>query len=225
VPSRNTSPQTRKHSEADAGLERLADAIEELKPGAVEVIGGFDLTPTLITRGITTAGTDTPAAADFALAVVAATDDHSEQIIDKLKGDGFGRLLLWRLDDGSLAGWISVAASRGYFRAPEQLTVDGVTCVLLSVGEPSAAELVARYEAMLADRPALDQQLTELRHQVLTSRDFAIGAEAEIAGLQADVDRFKAALDEVYSSTSWLVIRRGIAPMGKRLKRIGSRSR
>jgi len=74
----------------------------------------------------------------------------------------------------------------------------------------------------------LHRQIDELRHQTLTSRDFAIGAEAEIARLQADCARFKAALDEVYGSTSWLVIRRGVAPLGqrlKRLKRIGSRSR
>jgi len=71
----------------------------------------------------------------------------------------------------------------------------------------------------------LRRQIDELRHQTLTSRDFAIGAEAEISHLQAERESFRAALDEVYSSTSWLLIRRGVAPLGKRLKRLAGRNR
>lgn len=221
MPSRNISQPA--DPGATVGIARLAQAIEELKPGAVEVVGGLDLVPALVARGVSITSADAPVGGEAALVVAAATDD--EQVVERVTNARSGRVLFWRSDQGSLAALISVAACRGYFRAAEQPMIPGITCVLLTSGELPAVELVARYEAALADRPELDRELAELRHQVLTSRDFAIGAEAEIAHLQAERDRYKQALEAVYTSTSWLLIRRGIAPIGKRLKGIASRNR
>ena len=147
--------------------------------------------------------------------------------------------------DPSTPRWAAAFAERGFFRRLDaDFTVVAPWAVVFERGTPSARDIAFRYELLLqrvatelarierhggghadGSDAEVQREVAELRHHVLTSRDFAIGAEAEIARLQAECQRYKEALEAVYTSTSWLVIRRGIAPIVKRLKGITRRGR
>jgi hypothetical protein len=129
----------------------------------------------------------------------------------------------------SNAGWAAAFAERDYFRRIDvDLNVTGSWVALFESGSMSVRDLVFRYESELEpiqsevmakravvidQRGKLDAEtdgdtqklITELRHQILTSRDFAIGAEAELARLRAERDRLQSLVAEIYASARWRV--------------------
>jgi hypothetical protein len=199
--------------------ELLADAIVAAAPEPVTVVGDdIGLVEALARQGVPVAGADEAQAGPAALAVVHAPDRRIDEVLAKVGADA-PRVLLWREGETPVADWVSGAAAAGYFRSADQpRAVNGMTCVLLEAAQPALPELVAGYEALLTGYAELERQLRFLDHQLLTSRDHAIGAEGEIAQLHARHRELEDRIEELLATTTWRVGTTMIGPLG-RLKR------
>lgn len=199
--------------------ERLAAAIAELAPKTVTILGDEPaLTTALLLHGQTVEPhTRSPITSE--LVVVAAGAGRVDALAPL--GPEVVHVLAWRADDGSLGEVVATAATRGYFRSANQIDVDGVSCVLLDARERTLAQLVAQYEMLLVHQPDLAAQVRDLRHELLTSRDHAIGAEAEIAHLRNLRHDQELRIEEIYDSTSWRVGLRIVSPLGKVKRALG----
>lgn len=146
-----------------------------------------------------------PADAQTALDAVSAATDRV--VFASTPGAGAAHASLVTPSD-----WVAAFAERGFFRRTD-VTLDFWTpwTILFERSDLQPRDIVHRYEVTLAaletevreKRAALAaadseagqrqadvaEQLTEARHQVLTTRDHVIGLEAEAAQLQAEVER------------------------------------
>ncbi|MCW2540741.1 MAG: methyltransferase protein [Frankiales bacterium] len=133
--------------------------------------------------------------------------------------------------------WAAAFAERQYFRRTDlDLDLPAAWVALFERDSPSLRDLAFRYESALqplqdelaskqatvlphspsADVDTITQQgLDELRHQILTSRDFAMGAEAEIARLRSERDELRALVSEIYGSTRWRVGDQVLNPLSR----------
>lgn len=206
--------------------DRLARGVALLSPDSVLVTGDGSehtlLNAALQARGITV-GSATDAPGEQApprvavLALVRAGADLAAALSHL--SDGVGRVLIWAAGDVPVGPWARTAATLGYFRsarrAPE---IRGASCLLVEGDKPTAAELADRYEAILDVAPDAADQIRALRHQLLTSRDHAVGTEAEIARLREKQADLEADIAEILATTTWRVGTRVISPLG-RIKR------
>ena len=201
--------------------ERVGRVVAGMRPKSVTVVGdGSSLTTALLAHGLTVEPRDGTTPASTELVVVSPIAGQVHEVLAVLGAD-VARVLIWRVDDGSLGELVSAAATRGYFRSTEQPRVDGVTCVLLDAGERTLPQLVAHYEALLSDQPILERKLRELHHQVLTGRDHAIGAEAEIAQMRARYHMPEQPITEIHGSASWRLGPRIVGVLRKLKRHLG----
>jgi hypothetical protein len=196
--------------------ERLAEAIAALAPASVALIGDdIQLAEALTARGLVVIRGDEAQASSAALAVVRAHPPHVDEVLGKLDPD-VRRVLLWHEGDVPVTEWASAAGGAGYFRSADPApNVRDATCLLVDAGQPATVELVTRYEALLSGAPDLDAELRRLRHRLLTSRDHAIGAEAEISRLRNVQSTLEGRIAELYATTTWRVGTRLIGPLGR----------
>ena len=193
-------------------IDRLARAIADLEPKSVLVVddpGG--LAAALATLGVevTPRGGAVSAPADLAVLT-----DTTAPLPELLAGPlaGVRRLLVWRADGRPLSDVVTVAATHHYFRSPHRSDLADFGGVLLEVGEPSTTDLVARYEAALGSVSALERQITQMRHQLLTARDHAIGTDAELTRLRRAQDQ---RVDELMQTNTWRVGNRIVGPLAR----------
>jgi hypothetical protein len=133
--------------------------------------------------------------------------------------------------------WAASFAERDYFRRTDlDLDLPATWVALFERDSPSLRDLAFRYESALQplqdeltskqsnvlsqSEPAAgdaktQQIIDELRHQILTSRDFAIGAAAEIARLRSERDELRALVSEIYGSTRWRVGDQVLNPLSR----------
>jgi hypothetical protein len=186
---------------AGALVDQFAAAVAELGHDSVRVLGG----QTPLTDALTAKGLTVVPSGEAVFAIVSAGQGGADLAAEDLDSTT-GEILLWRADGAPLGDWIAMLATHGYFRSDEQpITVPGVTCVRLAAGTPTPAELVRRYEALIATQPDRSAELRQLRHDLLTSRDHAIGAEAAIARLRIKEQATQAHVAELRDSTTWRV--------------------
>jgi hypothetical protein len=186
---------------AGALVDQFAAAVAELGHDSVRVLGG----QTPLTDALTAKGLTIVPSGEAVFAIVSAGQGGADLAAEDLDSTT-GEILLWRADGAPLGDWIAMLATHGYFRSDEQpITVPGVTCVRLAAGAPTPAELVRRYEALIAAQPDRSAELRQLRHHLLTSRDHAIGAEAAIAQLRIKQQATQAHVAELKESTTWRV--------------------
>jgi hypothetical protein len=147
------------------------------------------------------------------------------------------------------AAWAAAFAERGFYRRTDlDFEFAGPWTVVFERGTPTVRDVVFRYEQSLAtamadlsDRSArfsrgaqgpfsqdpdvaeLQSQLASLRHQLLVSRDAAIGQEAQVAQLLGEADTLRGRLDEVYRSNTWRMGSRLARPVGGLKRALGSR--
>jgi hypothetical protein len=211
-----TQGSSRTSGSASTPADRLAAAIATLAPASVELTGdGADLVDALSVRGIAVIRSDEAHAPAAELAVVHADAQRVDEALAKINAE-VGRVLLWHEGDIASAAWMTVAASAGYFRTAAVVPhVEGATCVLLEAGQPSVSDVVARYETLLAERQELEAELRNLRHQLLTGRDHAIGAEAEIAQLRAGRQDLEDGVKELLATTTWRVGAKIVGPLAR----------
>ncbi|MDT4939075.1 MAG: hypothetical protein QOG80_2746 [Pseudonocardiales bacterium] len=205
----------RQHAPDPATLvELLARAVARLSAPTVAVIGDQPGLPEALgARGVTVVAIDDAADHPPALAIVRADAAPADEALAKL---GPVRVLAWQSGDVSFGDYVWAAAQAGYFRSTRRMAdVRGATCVLLDAGDPNTTELVNRYETILAGGPELDQELRDLRHELLASRDHAIGAEAELAQLRARQSELLDQISAMYATTTWRVGSAVVAPLGK----------
>ncbi|HSY15559.1 MAG TPA: hypothetical protein VK816_06200 [Jatrophihabitantaceae bacterium] len=147
------------------------------------------------------------------------------------------------------AGWAAGLAERGMFRRTDlDVEFAGPWTAVFERSAVTARDLVHRYEQALSaatgeliganilHRPAggeptpaahseveaqLRREVDQLKHEALASRDFLIGAEAEVAELRAQVLRERAALAEVYSSQTWRLGARIARPLVRARQALG----
>jgi hypothetical protein len=199
--------------------QRVGSVVAAMRPKSVTVVGDeSSLTTALLAHGLTVEPHDRTTPVSTELVVVSPAAGQVDDALAMLGAD-VARVLMWRAEEGSLGELVSEAATRGYFRSAEQPSIDGVTCVLLDAGERTLPQLVAHYEALLSNQPILERKLRELHHQVLTGRDHAIGAEAEIAQLGIRFHEQERRIAEIRASTTWRVGLKIVGPLGK-LKRV-----
>lgn len=194
----------------------IARAVVALGSATVAVVVDADtaLIDALTARGITVVTGDGPVPPGT-VAVVRADRDDLDEVLAKLGAD-VTRVLLWLDGDVDVAQWLAAAAASGYFRSTELLLdVFGVTCVLVVAGELTPAEIVARYETVLAGTPTQAEQLRSLRHELLTSHDHAIGAEAELGRARALNTELDGQIRDIYATTTWRVGSRLVGPLGR----------
>jgi hypothetical protein len=194
----------------------LARAIAVLTPASVAVVGDdIQLAEALVARGLSVTGTDEAQASSATLAVVHVRPAQLDEVLGKLASD-VRRVVLWHEGDVPDTAWLHAAASAGCFRSATAIPqVRGATCALLDVAPVAVPDLVARYEALLSGGPSAQEQLSALRHQLLTSRDHAIGAEAEIAQLRAHQQELEDQIDDLLATTTWRVGTRIVGPVGR----------
>jgi hypothetical protein len=214
VPQSRPLPRRVQHPDPATLVELLARAVARLAPSAVTVVGDQPgLTEALTTRGVVVVALDDAAGQPAVLAIVRADSGPADELLAKL---GPARVLAWQPGDVSFAGYVGAAANAGYFRSTRRMAeVRGASCLLLDAGEPTTDELVSKYETILAGGPDLEQQLRDLQHQLLASRDHAIGAEAELAQLQARQGELLDDISAIYNTTTWRVGTALVAPLGK----------
>lgn len=206
---------------------RVAAYVADLAPKSVAVVGDdAPLTAALLAAGVSAGPAEAATPITAELAVVCCARATADQVFPALR-EGVTRVLLvgCATDDASsapLADWITIAAGRGYFRVADQPAGLVADAVVLEAGEPTPAELVARYEQLVADVPALTARVLDLRHELLTAQDHAIGCEGEIGQLRARTAEQEALIEEMYNSTTWHVgtkVIRGAARAKRVLKR------
>lgn len=204
---------------ADTATDRLAAAAAALAPVTVSLVGDDgSLADALRDRGVTLVDGDAAVAPHVGLTIIRVRSESVEEVLTKLPAPG-GEVLLWADGDADVAAWAVSAAAAGHVRAANDVQVRSLTCLLLDATQPAVPDLVARYEALLSANDAALKQLVQLRHDVLTGRDHAIGAEAEIAQQRAANQALHRQLNELYETTTWRVGSRLIGPLG-RVKRI-----
>jgi hypothetical protein len=171
------------------------------------------LAEALTTRGVPVVGLDDADGQPAVLAIVRADSGSADEVLAKL---GPARVLAWQPGDVSFADYVGAAAQVGYFRSTRRMAeVRGASCLLLDAVEPTTAEVVSRYETILAGGPDLEDKLRDLAHQLLASRDHAIGAEAELAQLQARQRELLDQISELYGTTTWRVGTALVGPLGR----------
>jgi len=209
-------PLPRRLQEPDPAtlVELLARAVARLAAPAVAVVGDQPgLAEALTARGVSVVLLEDIDGQSGALAVVRADSGPADEVLAKV---GTARVLVWQPEDGWFAQYVGAAAHAGYYRSMRRMAeVRGASCLLLDAGNPTIAELVSRYETILAGGPDLEQELRNLQHQLLTSRDHAIGAEAEFEQLRARQAELLGQISEMYSTTTWRVGAAVVAPLGR----------
>jgi hypothetical protein len=207
---------TNASSAADPLAAQLARAIATLAPTSVTVVGDdIRLAEALTIRGLVVIRNDEAQAPSAALAVVRAAPQHIDELLGKLDAD-VRRVLLWQDGDVPVALWASAAAAAGYVRATDPLPdLRDATCLLLDAAQPTTAELVTRYEELLCGTADLQAELRDLRHRLLTSRDHAIGAEAEIGRLRNAQRNLEQRIAELYATTTWRIGTKLVGPLGR----------
>jgi hypothetical protein len=222
VPETSASAQTPGSRNPSSLADRLAAAVATLAPASVEVVGDdIHLVEALAARGCSVIRSDEAHAPSAEVAVVQADVPHVDEALAKLNGD-VRRVLLWHEGEVTVGDWMSAAAAAGYFRSPGAAPdVAGATCILLEAGQPSTSDLVSRYESLLAERQELEAEVRHLRHQLLTSRDHAIGAEAEIAQLRASQQDLEDVAKELQATTTWRVGSRIVGPLARMKRAFG----
>jgi hypothetical protein len=182
-------------------VDQFASAVAERGPASVRVLGEQPaLCAALIARGLHVVPTG-----GAACAIVSATATLAEWDAEDL-GSSTPEILLWHADGAHLGEWITMLALHGYFRSAEQpISVPGITCVRLEASSPAPSELVRRYEAVIAAAPDSSDDWTQLRHDLLTSRDHAIGSEAEIARLRIKQREAEEEIAAIRASNTWQV--------------------
>jgi hypothetical protein len=222
VPETSASAQTSGARNTSSLADRLAAAVATLAPASVEVAGDdIRLVEALAARGVVLIRSDEAHTPSAELAVVRADAPHVDEALAKLDG-AVSRVLLWHEGEVAAGGWMSAAAAAGYFRgegaAPD---VAGATCILLEAGQPSTSDLVSRYESLLAERQEPEAEVRHLRHQLLTSRDHAIGAEAEIAQLRAGQQDLEDVAKELQATTTWRIGSKIVGPLARMKRAFG----
>jgi hypothetical protein len=186
---------------AETLVDRFAAAVAALGHDSVQVLGR----QTTLTDALTAKGLTVVPSGEAIFAILSAGQggaDLAAQDLDSTTRE----ILLWRADGAPLGDWIAMLATHGYFRSDEQpISVPGVTCVRLAAGTPTPAELVRRYEALIGAQPDRSAELRQLRHDLLTSRDHAIGAEAAIAQLRFKEKEAQSHIVELRDTTTWRV--------------------
>ena len=138
------------------------------------------------------------------------------------------------------AAWAASFAERGFFRRTDvDLSFVAPWTVLFERADLTQRDVVYRYERyaypmrieVLEKRAALrdahreltkhrPDEVRELRHKLLTSRDHAIGAEAEAVQWRLRYEQAMAGLHQAYSSKTWQVGRAIVGPLSRLRQRL-----
>jgi hypothetical protein len=139
------------------------------------------------------------------------------------------------------AAWAASFAERSFFRRTDvDLSFVAPWAVLFERADLTQRDVVDRYERyaypmrieVLEKRAALldayreltesrpNEEVLELRHQLLTSRDHAIGAEAEAAQWRLRYEQAQGDLNTAYGSRTWRVGKAIVGPASRLRQRL-----